>query len=98
MTLTNCAYGVMSRRTAQADGVEDSGCFQVARNACKFVGDGDHPYSLKRKSVLRGKGLLLDWMEDEPDYAGNPRLRDGKVDIGCYQCWLDPVGLRLVFW
>ena len=22
-----------------------------------------------------------------------PRLRDGNVDIGCYQCWLDPVGL-----
>ena len=62
-----------------------------------FVGEGDHPYSLKRKSVLRGQGLLLDWMEDETDYAGNPRLRDGKVDIGCYQCWLDPIGMTLLF-
>jgi hypothetical protein len=32
-------------------------------------------------------------MEDGTDLAGNPRLRDGKVDIGCYQCWLDPVGM-----
>ena len=31
--------------------------------------------------------------DEETDLAGNPRLRDGKVDIGCYQCWLDPVGL-----
>jgi hypothetical protein len=27
--------------------------------------------------------------------AGNPRLRDGKVDIGAFQCWLDPVGFFL---
>ena len=42
---------------------------------------------------MRGWGLLLDWMEDGTDLAGNPRLRDGKVDIGCYQCWLNPVGM-----
>jgi hypothetical protein len=31
-------------------------------------------------------------MEDGTDLVGNPRLRDGKVDVGCYQCWLNPVG------
>ena len=96
MALTNCAYGVMSRRTVQAEGVEDSGCIQVARGACKFLGEGDHPYSLKWRSPLRGEGLLLDWMADGVDFAGNPRLRDGKVDIGCYQCWLDPIGMMLL--
>jgi hypothetical protein len=28
--------------------------------------------------------------EDATDFAGNPRVREGKVDIGCYQCWLKP--------
>jgi len=36
--------------------------------------------------------LLLDWMENGTDLLGKPRLRDGKVDVGCYQCWLDPIG------
>ena len=33
-------------------------------------------------------------MMDATDIRGEgfPRLRDGTVDIGCYQCWLDPVG------
>jgi hypothetical protein len=31
-------------------------------------------------------------MADGTDFLGNARLRDGKVDIGCYQCWLDPIG------
>ena len=95
MTLTNCVYGVMSRRTVQAEGVEDSGCFQVMRADCKFVGEGEHPYSLKRKSPLRGRGLVLDWMADGTDIAGNPRLRDGVVDVGCYQCWLPQLGMIL---
>ena len=29
--------------------------------------------------------------------AGFPRLGvDGNVNIGCYQCWLDPKGLLLL--
>ncbi len=34
-------------------------------------------------------------MADGTDLAGNPRLRDGKADIGCYQCWIMPVGSAL---
>ena len=58
----------------------------------KFVGKGEFPYELRRASALRTSGQVLDWMAEATDLAGNPRLRDGKVDIGCYQCWLDPVG------
>ena len=58
----------------------------------KFVGKGELPYELRRASPLRTSGQVLDWMADATDLAGNPRLRDGAVDIGCYQCWLDPVG------
>ena len=39
-------------------------------------------------------GETADWMSTATDIRGDgfPRLRDGKVDIGCYQCWLNPVG------
>ncbi|MBR2838317.1 MAG: hypothetical protein IKE55_06030 [Kiritimatiellae bacterium] len=95
MTLTNCVYWAMSRRTAQAEGVEDSGCFLATREACRFVGEGEHPYSIKLSSPLRGKGLVFDWMDGAADLAGNPRLRDGKADVGCYQCWMELVGSYL---
>ena len=60
--------------------------------AVRFVDQGEHPYAPKYSSPLRAHGKPLDWMDDATDLAGNPRLRDGNVDIGCYQCWLDPVG------
>jgi hypothetical protein len=35
-------------------------------------------------------------MDDEAkDFIGNPRVRDGLVDIGCYQYWLMPNGMTL---
>jgi hypothetical protein len=58
----------------------------------KFLGNGEHPYTPRLTSVLREAGKVLDWMEDSVDIAGNPRLRDGKVDIGAYQCWIMPKG------
>lgn len=56
--------------------------------------DASHPYSLRRSSPLIGIGQLFDWMDEATDIRGDgfARKRDGKVDIGCYQCWLDPKG------
>lgn len=97
MVLSNCVYGT-SEKNSIAEGYENFGCTSITdRAAYKFIGKGEHPYSLKRSSPLRGMGLVLDWMADGVDYAGNPRLRDGKVDVGCYQCWLNPVGTVLSF-
>jgi hypothetical protein len=93
LVLSNCVYGALGDRTGRTPIHENYGCTSItARAAYKFTGKEPNPYSLKRSSPLRGWGLLLDWMEDGTDLAGNPRLRDGAVDIGCYQCWLDPVG------
>lgn len=68
----------------------------------KFAGpdaDPENPYALKRASPLRGRGAVSDWMADATDIRGEgyARLRDGKVDLGCYQCWLDAVGALLIF-
>ena len=100
MTLTNCAYSVMNwkRRAKQPEGVEDSNCIELEQNnGARFVTWENAPrYTPKRTSPLRGKGLMFEWMNDEStDLAGNPRVRDGKVDVGCYQCWLEPVGMSI---
>lgn len=56
--------------------------------------DPEHPYSLRRSSPLIGKGAYADWMADAADLRGDgfARANGTSVDIGCYQCWLDPVG------
>lgn len=53
---------------------------------------------IKRSSPARGSGLVMDWMQDANDIRGEgfPRLRDGLVDIGCYQCWTDPSGFLML--
>ena len=91
--LTNCLIG--SGRQAVAPEYEAN---TVTNDNARFVGgDGPDKYALKRSSPARGKGLVQDWMADELDIRQDPafpRLRDGKVDVGCYQCWLNPIG----FW
>ena len=70
----------------------------IITNSPRFVLEGDHPYSIKHSSPARQKGLVMDWMADAYDIRGEgyPRLRDGKVDIGCYQCWLVPNGFMML--
>ena len=72
----------------------------ISSNDPKFAlyRDAAHPYSIRPGSVAIGKGTVEDWMADAYDirYTADGgkyrRMRDGKVDIGCYQCWLDPKG------
>ena len=61
----------------------------------------EHPYSLRYGSPARGLGDLLGWTDGDLDIrkdAAYPRIRDGKVDLGCYQCWLEPIGLKFSIW
>ena len=71
----------------------------TADNACFNGKSATDPYEIKYSSPARGAGKLLDWMTaDSTDIRANPaypRLRDGKPDIGCYQCWIDSVALRI---
>ena len=91
---SNCVYATKKWEKDRKflDGFEDGENWQLDSVAqAKFTGKEPNPYSLKRSSPLRGWGIVLDWMADGTDMVGNPRLRDGAVDVGCYQCWLDPV-------
>ncbi|MDO5320109.1 MAG: hypothetical protein Q4G65_15900, partial [bacterium] len=63
----------------------------------KFAADkaatlGVESYSLRWGSPARGKGDASLLIGIDRDLVGNDRLRDGKLDLGCYACWLDPTG------
>ncbi len=93
ITLRNCMIG-SGRPSARVLYEENT----VTNDVPKFVADGSRDaYALKRTSPAVGKGLVQDWMVDALDIRNDeayPRLKDGKVDIGCYQCWLEPIGFK----
>ena len=100
LTLVNCLIG--TRRPSFQAGTEIG---TVTNANPRFVMDGTaDQYALKHSSPARGKGLVQDWMGGANDIRGEGygRLRDEKgtgvptVDIGCYQCWLDPLGSMLL--
>ena len=92
VALTNCLIGSVRQEVAVPEWEVNT----ITNDSAHFVGgDGPDRYSLRYGSPARGKGVVMDWMADALDIrqdAAFPRLRDGAVDIGCYQCWLDPIG------
>ena len=105
----NCAYGsasglfVAGKACALADS-SDGPMYKFGVNGFgadpKFALKGaEHPFEPKPTSPLLGLGVVQDWMADSTDIRGDGwgRLRDGKVDLGCYQCWLNPAGAVLSF-
>ena len=52
-------------------------------------------YMIRRSSNAIGKGLVLDWMMMATDLLGAPMVRDGRVDLGCYQCTLPTPGMAI---
>lgn len=102
VSFDHCFYGkfeadgnlTAARFAAKTNGVDTlSLCVdpKFAKDSCT-----DAPYwSLLSKSPLIGKGDASIWTAEDVDLAGNLRLKDGKVDIGCYQCWLREPGMMI---
>ena len=67
-----------------------------------FVGidfDQENPYAITTRSPAYKKdGIVEGWMATATDIRGDgfARLRDGRVNIGCYQCWLKIPGFCLI--
>lgn len=99
---SNTYYGTFTANGRLSKKVFDAKKGENLLSECvdpKFVKDSrpDAPYwSLLLKSPLIGKGDPLDFSASDLDLAGKARLKDGKIDIGCYQCWLNPAGLILI--
>lgn len=106
LNLDRCAYATTSG-SATIDNYVSGGAevYQVENPEFQHSGNDEHPYSLKRSSPLRGKGLYSAWMAGATDIRGDgfPRAvrpedhSAASVDIGCYQCLLPPPGFSLIF-
>ena len=99
ITLRNCMIG-SGRQSVPVQSETDT----VTGDDPKFIADGSRDsYALRLRSPARGKGLVQSWMSGAYDIRGSAdggkylRLRDTKVDIGCYQCWLELHGFFLYF-
>ena len=102
----NCIFRVRNGNAADAPG---SGNYDYYSNPSfdpKFMGAADpaHPYALRLSSpAVSGNGVVTGettgWAADATDIRGEgfPRIRDGLIDIGCYQCWLKPRGVQFFF-
>lgn len=97
--LFNSVYGVaMYDGVTKAEGFEDSDCKAIGSMAnARFRNSGEHPFAPGKLSPLRSMGLVLDWMSDSVDLAGNSRLYNGVVDAGCYQYWPSGNGFMLMY-
>ena len=105
LRFANCAYGTAtglfaSGKISDLADSSDGPMYKFGVNGFpadpKFAfKDAAHPFEPKRTSPLRGIGMVEGWMMDGTDVRGEgyPRLRDGVVDIGCYQCWIQPKGV-----
>ena len=58
---------------------------------------GVHKYSLRPESPAIGMGDASMFSATDLDYAGNLRLREGRLDPGCFECWLNITGTRIIF-
>jgi hypothetical protein len=80
----------------------DAVLLNVFQGKPHFVaGDAKFPdvpyYAIRYASGARNRGVNAAWMADATDMAGNARINDGTVDIGCYECYLPCEGTMVIF-
>ena len=95
--VANCLY------EAGVDGLEAATISNLIHGEAKFAGASRRYaelapyYTPAPSSAARNAGLDMDWMSAATDFAGNGRVNDGHVDIGCYESYLIPEGLKIIF-
>ena len=90
VTFANCLYEIGTPTYSLADSGLENGylgtatCFQ---GKARFVGEKgeEHPFSIRHASDARNRGTNASWMETATDRAGNARIAEGTVDLGCYE-------------
>ena len=101
--MTNCVFAMKGFESYAGTASDCINTYDGTPFNPRFVGaesDPVNPYALKpSSSAVKNPGLVEDWMCSANDIRGEgyPRLRDGKVHLGCYECWLDPSGMVLIF-
>ena len=102
-SLSNCVTGAAAMSNIAGDTWRDLGGNKVVAPenlglaGAKAAELGVNKYSPLLKSPARGMGDASMFTASDLDYAGNLRLRDGLLDAGCFQCWLNPPGMMMIF-
>ena len=104
ISLSNCVYGsigIAPGVSKQITWTDLGGNRTVSESDLKMAGNkaaklGVDKYSLLLSSPVLGMGDASMFGADDLDLAGNLRLRNGKLDPGCFQCWLNIVGTCLM--
>ena len=105
----NTSYGAVNAPFADANGGMSPEGIAPGYNAYRYGYNGiganplfdsasAYPYSLAKRSTLRKKGVVEDWMANANDIrgAGYPRVFEEKVDLGCYQSQFVTLGMTLL--
>ncbi len=102
--LSNCVYGVVGCAPGVSKNIswtDLGGNRTVSAADLKMAGDraaqlGVHKYSLRAESPVLGMGDASMFTATDIDLAGNLRVRNGRLDPGCFQCWLNLTGTFLI--
>ena len=103
IALSNCVFGATATdELGKGDTWHDLGGNKIVEPEKLLVADtkaamlGVHKYALRPESPAIGMGDASMFAATDLDYAGNLRLRDGRLDPGCFECWLNIKGTLLV--
>ncbi len=108
VSLSNCVYGAVggapgTTSSSRGDTWTDlGGNMVVSAKNLKMAGAlaeslGVDKYALRAESPVLGMGDASMFTAADADLAGNLRLRDGRLDPGCFQCWLNLSGTFMLF-
>ena len=62
-----------------------------------FINPGSDDFQLQEGSPCIDVGYKMNWMNPPTtDLAGNERLHDNKVDLGCYEFIPEPLGIWII--
>lgn len=87
VSMVNCAYTACDYSFNEAD-AEYWGFTNCVKTANLFVNASSGNYTLRPSSPARNTGLTEDWilaLVGDRDLAGNPRVPDGRIDMGAFQ-------------
>ena len=95
------SVGLLVKKESHNEKSDDSFPFALFGGVCRVGRDMD---DLSDRSggpdavpATHQRGSAHEYTAAYLDYAGNLRLREGRLDPGCFECWLNTIGTRVIF-